>query len=125
MKSEFKTNIPLIFLIAENEWNESSIDYNYYKTSKGLKEIAPFVSGIGPYINQLYDETNDGALEPTEIVKNATKYGLVVHPYTHRIDSLPKGISNNSEFFNFIYDNLKVDGVFSDFGDVAMEHSKK
>lgn len=120
LKEEFKVKMPLVALIAENSWGESSIDYNFYKTEKGIKELSGYVDGIGPYLGQLMDK--DG--KKTNLVDIAHKYNLQVHPYTHRVDQMPKQFKTNKAFFDFIYTTLKVDGIFSDFGDIAMKYSK-
>jgi glycerophosphoryl diester phosphodiesterase len=124
LKKEFKARMPLIFLIAENSWNESSVDYDYYRTEKGIKEISQYANGIGPYLKHLIKNTN-GKISKSKLVQYAHSNNLLVHPYTHRSDSLPKQFSTNKKLFEFIYKEVRVDGVFSDFGDVAKEFSNK
>lgn len=124
LKQEFKTNIPLIFLIAENSWKESSLDYTYFQTYKGLREASKYIDGIGPYLNQLFKIDSKGNLISAGFVEIAKNLNLKVHPYTHRQDQLPKDIHSNKEYFDLIYKKLKVDGVFSDFGDIAIKYSR-
>ena len=61
----------------------------------------------------------DKAGRPNGLVRNAHAFGLKVHPYTHRSDSLPAGFKTDQEFFKFLKNSLKVDGIFSDFADRA------
>ena len=84
-----KTEIPLVLLLAENNWQESSSDYDYLKSRKGLEEISDYVAGIGPWIGSILDPELGGE----DIIRNAHELGLVVHPYTFRRDELPKGYS--------------------------------
>ncbi len=124
LRQELGAKMKLVALIAEPDWGESSLDYNFYQTEKGIKELSEYVDGIGPYFFQLI-KTKEG-MNPVEsnLVSYAHKYGLKVHPYTHREDSLSNYFTNSKEFFKFMYKKAKVDGIFSDFGDIALLFSK-
>lgn len=127
LRDEFKAKMPLVALIAENSWKESSIDYDYYQTKKGIKELSSYVNGIGPYLLQLFtlEETKSGKtkVKKTKIVEWAHENGLVVHPFTHRSDQMGS-IKDDKTYFQFIYRLLEVDGIFSDFGDAALKYSR-
>lgn len=107
---------PMIQLIAENSWGESSIDYEKLQTKAGLMEIAPYVKGIGPYIKQLYTVEN-GKVVKTKLVEWAHELGLKVHAYTHRSDAIPSEFPSEKEFLDFLFTEVGIDGIFSDFGD--------
>ena len=89
-----------------------------------LAKIAKFANGIGPFKRLIVPENKDKTLgKPTTLVADAHKAGLVVHPYTFR---------NEPVFLNPEYKNdpvqeylqfykLGVDGLFSDFADVAVK----
>ena len=89
-----------------------------------LAKIAKFANGIGPYKRLIVPQNADKSLAaPTTLVADAHKAGLVVHPYTFR---------NEPVFLNPEYKNdpvqeylqfykLGVDGLFSDFADVAVK----
>jgi len=50
----------------------------------------------------------------------AHELGLVVHPWTFRADSLPRGyVSLEEELAQFFFD-YGMDGVFTDFPDIAV-----
>ena len=111
-------------------------------TPAGLAEIRTYADGIGPWKAFLLpsrlqldaqgkpvDLNGDGtidqrdriALPATDVVANAHKAGLVVHPYTfrnepHRLVSDDKG--DPKAEYRRIYE-LGVDGIFSDFPDTA------
>ena len=122
--------------------------YGDLLTPAGLKEIAAYANGIGPWKRQIVsvktvDNNNDGqpddlngdgtindadkvTLAPSSLVSDAHKEGLLVHPYTFRNESryLASDYNNNPEleFRQFI--NLGVDGYFTDFpgtGDVVRD----
>lgn len=125
LKVEFKVKMPLVLLIADNSWNESSIDYDYYQTEEGLKEVSKYVEGVGPWMNQLYKVENDEGekrIVKTNFVEWAHKHGLKVHPYTHRLDALPDGFRTSKELLDFMFGYLKIDGIFSDFADTVVDY---
>jgi len=118
LKFEIKTQIPLVQLVARNEWLEADVNYDLMILPAGLMEVAEYAEGIGPDLGRLYslnDETS--AIEKTSFVDDAHKAGLLVHPYTHRSDSLPRGFKTDDELLNFVKLEAKADGIFSDFAD--------
>ncbi|WP_415059667.1 glycerophosphodiester phosphodiesterase [Congregibacter sp.] len=119
LKYKLKTVLPLVQLIAENAWDESgSVDFDALRTDAGLDAVAEYADGIGPWLMQLYLGTDDqGKYQITDLAKRAHARGLVVHPYTFRADQLPPGISSFEELHRLFFEDLQVDGVFSDFPD--------
>ena len=111
-------------------------------TPAGLAEVKTYANGIGPWKPYLISSTcklvngacsdinGDGLvndadrtlLPPTEVVANAHKLGLLVHPYTFRNE--PRRLAANykgnpvNEFLTFY--ELGVDGLFTDFADTAV-----
>lgn len=112
IKFELKSNISLFQLIAENSWGETSTDYDKLMSEQGIKDIATYADGIGPWYPQL---------EKKPLVKWAHQNGLKVIPYTHRVDDLPLMMSNKS-FLDKLFIDQKIDGIFSDFSDTVMEY---
>ena len=49
----------------------------------------------------------------------AHEKGLDVHPYTFRADDLPEGFSDFESLLSFAIQDLKIDGLFTDFPDLA------
>ena len=117
-KIKSKTNIPLLQLIAENDWQESSADYKKMLTKEGLKEIATYASFLGPWIPHLMKVENK-KISANEIVTWAHEFGLKVAPYTVRDDAIIEGFSSKEEMMDFLIEKAKVDGVFSDFPDTV------
>jgi glycerophosphoryl diester phosphodiesterase len=102
LKTEFKTQIPLIQLIGENSWNESSADYDVMRTTEGLKKIKQYAVGVGPWLS---------SLKP-ELIADFKQAGLQIHPYTHRDDRRPDGMSSDEYIQSLL--KLGVDGLFTD-----------
>lgn len=89
----------------------------------GLREIAAYAHGIGPWKRTIVEEDGDGALRPANtLVADAHAAGLKVHPYTFRDEPrhLAKDYAGDpaAEYLQFY--RLGVDGVFSDQPDTAL-----
>jgi len=82
-----------------------------------LAEVAQVVDGIGPPLGRVVDA--DG--RPTPLVATAHAAGLVVHPYTFRLDQLPPFASSADDALQRLFGDAGVDGLFSDFPDVCVE----
>lgn len=118
LRNELGAKVKLIQLIGENNWRESDTDYLYLQTTSGLSEIAKVAQGIGPWISHLIDLESK---QLTDLSARAKAAGLAIHPYTLRVDALPKGISE-VELMDMLFKQLKVDGLFSDFPDVVVNY---
>ena len=111
-------------------------------TPQGLAEVRSYADGIGPWktyllssacitvvngacadVNgdKLVDERDRRLLPATDIVANARKLGLVVHPYTFRNEQrrLASNFHGNPVNEYLAFYELGVDGLFSDFADTA------
>lgn len=122
MRHELGCQLKLIQLIAENDWGESDTDYDRLRTVEGLKELARSVEGIGPWIGHLVEMSEiDGQPVSTGLVSAAHDVGLIVHPYTFRADQLAPGFESLQEMIRWFVEVLKIDGVFTDFPDMAIE----
>lgn len=112
-------------------------------TPAGLREIATYADGIGPWKPYLIssrctdangdgrcddlngdgrvDEADRTLLAPTTVVADAHATGLLVHPFTFRSEPrrLARDYGGNpiNEYLKFY--ELGVDGLFSDFADSA------
>jgi glycerophosphoryl diester phosphodiesterase len=88
----------------------------------GLQEVKSYADGIGAEKSLVQPLATDGALgAPTDLVTRAHALGLLVHVWTIRTDKqfLPAGYEGKAgaEFERFRA--LQVDGLFTDFPDVA------
>jgi len=92
-------------------------------TPGGLAEIATYANGIGPNKRNIVPQNADGTLgAPTNLVRDAHRVRLVVHPFTFRDEPvfLAPDYQNDAlrEYVQFY--RLGVDGLFSDFADRAV-----
>jgi glycerophosphoryl diester phosphodiesterase len=87
-----------------------------------LKSIAAYADGVGPEKSHIVPAGPDGALLPTtDLVKRAHAAGLIVHAWTVRSEKefLPAGYKGRVEGEFERLRDAGVDGVFTDFPDVA------
>ncbi len=75
---------------------------------------------MGPWIGHLIRMADiDGHPVSTGFVSAAHAAGLQVHPYTFRADELAPGFESLQEMVRWFADELKIDGLFTDFTDIA------
>ena len=115
LRFDLGTDLPLVLLTWEKNWNYGGDvkPFSAKLTEDILDEIAIYADGIGPYKNRI--EVNPA------IVQWAHERGLVVHTWTMRADSLPAQYQNFDEELFWFYITYKVDGVFTDFTDKAIQ----
>ena len=100
-------------------------------TPKGLKEIASYAQGIGPWRELIIPTDASGNLTtPTTLVKDAHAQGLILHPYTMRNENpfLPTNLRKGTDpdGYGDVFSLYKtylatgIDGVFSDNPDTAL-----
>ena len=92
-------------------------------TPDGLKAIAAYADGIGPWKRTIVLESEDKTLKPANsVIADAHAAGLFVHAYTFRDepDTLAPDYEGEpqNEYEQFFM--LGLDGVFSDFSDTAV-----
>ena len=92
-------------------------------TPEELAWIATYADGIGPDKRLIVPADHDGRLlPPTSLVEDAHRAGLQVHPWTFRSDPeflAPEYEGRPEREYEQFY-SLGVDGVFSDFPEVAV-----
>lgn len=105
-------------------------------TPEGLKSVAKFADGIGPYKAMILPTDKDGNwTRPTRLVADAHAAGLVLHPYTFRAENAflppalrlgdPKAEDHMAQHGNLAAEiqyfvTLGIDGLFSDFPGLAV-----
>jgi glycerophosphoryl diester phosphodiesterase len=83
-----------------------------------LADIAAYADGIGPSTRLIYQgKRPDGSFRLTDLVEMGHQHGLVVHPYTFRVDEFPDEFDGFEDWLNLFVSQLAVDGLFTDFTD--------
>ena len=120
IRRDLGSELRLVQLLGENDWGEADTDYELLKTASGLQGIAEIADGVGPWIGQLIKTADiDGGAVSTGLVSAAHAAGLQVHPYTFRSDELAPGFDTLEEMIHWFVDELGIDGLFTDFPDIA------
>jgi glycerophosphoryl diester phosphodiesterase len=110
----------LVMLIEGKSIGDDGTDHDALCTPSAIKDLATLVDGIGPAIGRVVAwPMAGGPPKFTELVKLAHAEKLVVHPYTVRIDDLPKDCPSADALHTALFKDAAVDGVFTDFPDVT------
>jgi glycerophosphoryl diester phosphodiesterase len=113
--------IKLVQLIAHDSWGESSHNYAAMMTEQGMKKIALYANGIGPWMPFILKPSLDQkSFERTKLIKMAHKNNLVVHAYTLRNDSLPKYTKDSKSLLTELF-KAGADGIFTDFVETTVK----
>lgn len=86
-----------------------------------LAEVARIADGIGPPIGSIVTGKRPAERKLTQLVSDAHKAGLKVHPYTLRIDDLPKSVASAEDLLGLLVNEAEIDGLFTDFPDVMVQ----
>ena len=120
IRHDLGSKLKLVQLIGEDNWSPEPTDFAAMQTTIGLEKLAETCDGIGPWLQQLYDASEQsGQIESTGLVQRAHSFGLAVHPYTFRADALPAGFVDFDELVAYCIKDLAVDGLFTDFPDLV------
>lgn len=115
----------IVMLIEGKAKGDDGTDYAALCTAAGLKDLAKIADGIGPAIGRIVTWSSATEKKVTTLVADAHAAGLVVHPYTIRLDELPKNCPTAEALHGALFREAKVDGVFSDFTDVTLAWLKQ
>ncbi|PQQ29348.1 glycerophosphodiester phosphodiesterase [Photorhabdus hindustanensis] len=129
-------DLKLIQLIAYTDWNETYekqpdgtwTNYNYDWMFKpgAMQKVAKYADGIGPDYHMIVSEDSTPTnIKLTGMVKEAHANNMKIHPYTIRVDQLPKYAASGDQLFDIIYNQAGVDGVFTDFPDLGVKFLQK
>jgi glycerophosphoryl diester phosphodiesterase len=111
---ELEMDLKLVFLVS------GSRQYNWINEKGGMEKVAKYADGLGPNLSMIVsNKSNPGVPEISNLVRNAHRAGLVVHPYTFRIEknAIPKYAKNFNELQEIFFHKANIDGVFTDFPD--------
>jgi glycerophosphoryl diester phosphodiesterase len=138
-----RTRVPLVQLIDARGAPADFVavgdprTYDDLVTPQGLAEIATYADGIGPEKSRIVPGNSAGGQlgEPTTLVRDAHRAGLLVHPFTFRPENeflaapFRQGNASSPAFQQArgdqpaefaLYFGLGVDGLFADNADTAV-----
>ena len=110
-----QSTLKFIQLIGSSSPQNPDIDYEEMQTPAGLRVIASYAQGIGPSLSQIMIGADEnGSPQFSALVDDAHAAGLLVHPYTLRLDSLPNGVTDPYALVETLLTRIQVDGIFTD-----------
>ena len=118
IRHDLKSPLKLVQLIGENAWGEAGTDFDKMRQKSGLQALVETVDAIGPWIHHFFDTSEiDGSPVSTSLAGDAHAAGLDIHPYTFRVDELPRGFDSFDQLVCYFLDVQAVNGLFTDFPD--------
>ncbi|PKF61950.1 glycerophosphodiester phosphodiesterase [Psychromonas sp. psych-6C06] len=126
-------NLKLVQLIAETAWFETghyiggkkiNYQYDWMYEMGAMQKISEYADAIGPWFPRIVDSrSTQQQLIFTQLVEQAHQYNLLVHPYTFRRDKgeIPDYANSFNDLLNIFYIKADVDGLFTDFPDLAVQ----
>jgi glycerophosphoryl diester phosphodiesterase len=128
-----RTDLPLVQLLddggqpydfeADGDPGNDGVTYHDLATPAGLAGIARYADGIGPNKRLILPAGPDGRLlAPTSLIDDAHRVGLRVHPWTLRSDAPFLAPDYGGDPAREVEQLLAlgVDGLFTDFPDLAV-----
>lgn len=124
-------DLKLVQLIAETRWGTTQVyrdgkivPYNsdWMQAPGAMPKIAAYADGIGPWAAMIVKENSTPEkIAFSAMVEEAHAAGLVVHPYTFRVEKeyLPAYAADFEDLLGIFFYRAGVDGVFTDFPDRA------
>lgn len=110
----------IVMLIEGGAKGTDGTDYAAICTEAGLKDLAQVADGIGPAFSRIVSWSATGEKKISDLIKWAHAAGLIAHPYTIRVDELPKNCPSAEALHAALFTDAKIDGVFTDFTDVTL-----
>ena len=115
----------LVMLIEASPTGDDGTDYEALCRPPGLRTLASLVDGIGPPVSRIITWSAGGSTSLTSLVADAHQAGLLVHPYTLRLDQLPDGCASADDLHHALFHDAGVDGAFTDFPDMTAAWLKR
>lgn len=118
IRFELESDLKLVQLIG-GEGDVPGVDFAAMQTAAGLDRVATYAQGIGPHLSQLAALAPGREPQSTGLVRRAHERGLVVHPYTFRLEQLAGLGLTAEELHRWLFDVEGADGLFTDQPDVT------
>ena len=138
LQPELEMNLRLVQLMGETSWDMTfqpdaegklePYDYDWMYQEGGMQRIATYADGIGPWKPMVIEDSSTrDDIKVTPMVEEAHAQGLIVLPYTFRLDEgrIPDWASDYDDMLRAFFVDARVDGVFTDYPDRAVQWLKQ
>jgi glycerophosphoryl diester phosphodiesterase len=124
IRQNLGSKLRLFALMIWNQINESSSNYDFYRSEEGIRNLSKIVQALTPTHEFLVNYDSNGTiLGVTNFIKWAHQYGLAVYPFTFRQDFFP---GNNFErLIAYFWHTVQVDGFITDHPDVLLQYFQR
>jgi glycerophosphoryl diester phosphodiesterase len=124
IRRNLRSKLRLFALMTWNRINESSSDYDFYRSEEGIRNISKIVQALTPNMEFVVDyDLNGTILGVTNLTKWAHKYGLAVYPFTFRQDLFPG--HSFEDLVKYFWHIVQVDGFVTDHPDVILRYLQR
>ena len=114
------SQLRLFALMTLDQYQESSSNYEYYRSEEGIRNLSTIVQALAPNHLLVVDyDSNDAIIGPTNLTKWAHQYNLSVYPYTFRQDQFAG--TSFEQLIEYFWQIVHVDGFITDHPDVILE----
>jgi len=127
IKFDLKSNIRLVQLLTkELDYPEEigHVDYDFYNSYEGLKQIKTYAIGIAPEKDLLVDFKSKNEIKPSEMYDNAKKLNLSIFPWTFRVETVPNYATKFETMVKIFNQDVPVNGIITDFADLTISYLK-
>ncbi|WP_404325958.1 glycerophosphodiester phosphodiesterase [Cobetia sp. UIB-001] len=138
LQPELEMDLRLVQLMGETRWDMTfqpdaegklePYDYDWMYQEGGIQRIATYADGIGPWKPMVIEDSSTrDDIKVTPLVEEAHAQGLIVMPYTFRLDEgrIPDWASDYDDMLRAFFVDARVDGVFTDYPDRAVQWLKQ
>ena len=138
LQPELEMDLRLVQLMGETSWDMTfqpdaegklePYDYDWMYQEGGMQRIATYADGIGPWKPMVIEDSSTrDDIKVTPMVEEAHAQGLIVMPYTFRLDEgrIPDWASDYDDMLRAFFVDARVDGVFTDYPDRAVQWLKQ
>ncbi|MDO6672602.1 glycerophosphodiester phosphodiesterase [Cobetia amphilecti] len=138
LQPELEMDLRLVQLMGETSWDMTfqpdaagklePYDYDWMYQEGGMQRIATYADGIGPWKPMVIEDSSTrDDIKVTPLVEEAHAQGLIVMPYTFRLDEgrIPDWASDYDDMLRAFFVDARVDGVFTDYPDRAVQWLKQ
>jgi glycerophosphoryl diester phosphodiesterase len=121
IRQNLNSQLRLFALMTLNTVNESSSDYDFYRSEQGIRNLSTTVQALAPDHLFVVDYDSNGAIiGATNLTRWAHQYNLSVYPFTFRKDLFP-GTGSFEKYVEYFWHTVQVDGFITDHPDVILE----
>jgi glycerophosphoryl diester phosphodiesterase len=127
-------DLRLVQLMGETSWDMTfqpgpdgklePYNYDWMFQDGAMQRIATYADGIGPWKPMVIeDSSTSDDIKVTPMVEKAHAAGLIVMPYTFRLDEgrIPAWASDYDDMLRAFFEDAGVDGIFTDYPDRAVQ----